>query len=60
MKHRCNCGVQYVIVPKEIPLAKNERLVCDDCGRELSGQWSSRYFDYEPFRQPPTEQPRNA
>ena len=49
MKYRCKCGALYVVIPKEIPLAKTEQPTCDNCGCELHGQWSSRYFDYEPF-----------
>lgn len=48
MNYRCACGMEYVVAPKEIPLANDERLICN-CGRELKGRWSSRNFDYEPI-----------
>jgi hypothetical protein len=56
--HRRNCGLEYVVVPKEIPLAKDEQFICDNCGRELKGRWSSRNLDYEPFHLFPVEAPR--
>jgi hypothetical protein len=49
MVHGCNCGSEYVVIPKEIPLAKDEPFMCASCGCELRGRWSSRNFDYEPF-----------
>lgn len=50
MKHRCDCGMSYLVIPKEIPLAKGQQLTCDNCRSALHGRWSSRYFDYKPFR----------
>ena len=47
MNHRCGCGASYLVVPKEIPLAEDEFLICDACGCSLKGRWSSRNFDYE-------------
>jgi len=58
MIYRCNCGVEYVVIPKEIPLAKNEQLICANCGCELRGRWSSQNFDYEPFNLCSEEEPR--
>lgn len=46
MKHRCPCGLKYLVTPKEIPLNENERIVCI-CGRDVKGRWSSKFFDYE-------------
>jgi predicted SprT family Zn-dependent metalloprotease len=48
MNYRCQCGVDYVVSPKEIPLMEDERLLCDNCGHELKGRWGSRNFDYAP------------
>jgi len=31
MNYRCTCGMDYVVVPKEIPLANDEQVICD-CG----------------------------
>lgn len=49
MNYRCNCGKEFVVIPKEIPLTRDEQLICADCGCELKGRWSSRNFDYEPL-----------
>jgi hypothetical protein len=49
MIHGCDCGSEYVVIPKEIPLANDEPFICASCGCELRGRWSSRNFDYEPF-----------
>jgi hypothetical protein len=49
MKHRCACGLEFVLNPREIPLSEDEDLVCD-CGRRIKGTRSTRYFDYEPIR----------
>jgi hypothetical protein len=49
MIHRCDCGTDHVVIPKEIPLASDEHCVCADCGCELRGRWSSRNFDYAPL-----------
>jgi hypothetical protein len=46
---RCDCGADYAVVPKEIPLANDEHCTCAGCGCELRGRWSSRNFDYEPL-----------
>lgn len=56
MKYRCTCGMEYVVAPKEIPLTNDEQLICN-CGCELKGRWSSRYFDYEPINLFPAEGP---
>jgi hypothetical protein len=57
MNYYCNCGMEYVVIPKEIPLTRDERLVCANCGCELRGRWSSRNFDYEPLHLFPQEEP---
>lgn len=49
MVHRCDCGTDHIVTPKEIPLANDEPCSCASCGCELKGRWSSRYFDYEPL-----------
>lgn len=47
MQFRCPCGAMYKIVPKEIPLAKDEVILCE-CGRMLlDSRHSTRHFDYE-------------
>lgn len=46
MRFRCLCGAVYAIVPKEIPLARAEIVLCE-CGCPLPGQHSTRFFDYE-------------
>ncbi|SHN82339.1 hypothetical protein SAMN05444170_5083 [Bradyrhizobium erythrophlei] len=48
MRFPCQCGVEYRIVPKEIPLTKDEVIVCE-CGRPIGnqGKYSTRYFDYQ-------------
>jgi hypothetical protein len=50
MLHTCTCGLEFVIVPKEIPLSGPEALCCEDCGREISGPRCTRYADYVPAR----------
>src|SRR6266702_4341070 len=40
MIHGCDCGTEYVAVPKEIPLANDEQCICAGCGCELRGRWS--------------------
>jgi hypothetical protein len=47
---RCTCGLEFVIVPKEIPLSEPEALRCEDCGREIRGPRCTRYADYVPLR----------
>lgn len=49
MIHRCDCGTDHAVIPKEIPLANDEPCICAGCGCELRGRRSSRYFDYEPL-----------
>jgi hypothetical protein len=46
MLHPCTCGLEFVIVPKEIPLSEPEALRCEDCGREIRGPRCTRYADY--------------
>lgn len=56
--HRCSCGAGYIVIPKELPLPKDEPLVCAHCECALNGRWSSRNFDYEPLDPFPDTQPR--
>lgn len=42
----CPCGAAFRITPREVPLAKDEVILCD-CGRVLEDRHSTRYFDYE-------------
>jgi hypothetical protein len=60
MIHRCDCGTDHVVIPKEIPLANDEQCLCASCGCEVRGRWSSRYFDYEPFHLLPEEEPHDS
>jgi len=47
MRYRCSCGAEYTVIPKEVPLAKEEVIFCR-CGRMLRGsKHSTKYFDYE-------------
>jgi hypothetical protein len=50
MFHCCTCGLEFVIVPKEIPLNEPEALCCEDCGCEIRGPRCKRYADYVPLR----------
>jgi hypothetical protein len=57
MNYRCTCGTDYVVVPKEIPLANDEQVICD-CGCPLKLRWSSRNFDYQPVYRTPAKDAR--
>ena len=46
MCYRCLCGAQYRISPKEVPLARDEIILCE-CGRLIQGKHGTRYFDYD-------------
>ena len=48
MRYQCPCGTEYRIVPKEIPLANDEVIICE-CGRPIGykGKYGTRSFDYE-------------
>jgi hypothetical protein len=48
MLHRCICGLEFVFIPKEIPLSEPEAFRCEDCGREIRGPRCTRYADYVP------------
>ena len=36
MRYRRSCGAEYAVIPKEVPLAKEEVIFCQ-CGRMLQG-----------------------
>jgi hypothetical protein len=55
MIYGCDCGTDYVVIPKEIPVANDEHHVCAGCGSELRGRWSLRNFDYAPLHSSPKE-----
>jgi hypothetical protein len=50
MLHGCTYGLEFVIVPKEIPLSEPEALRCEDCGREIRKPRCTLYADYVPAR----------
>jgi hypothetical protein len=48
MRHFCECGRGYLIIPKDVPLNERTRVVCA-CGLDVKARWSSQFFDYQPF-----------
>jgi hypothetical protein len=49
MRYSCDCGLEYVVIPKEIPLVVAKKIVCSRCGGDVRGLWSPQFFDYEPI-----------
>src|SRR5437868_14081934 len=59
MLYCCDCGLEYLVTPKEIPCNDNAGVICP-CGRPVKGRWGAQFFDYEANHISRTEDDRIA